>query len=49
MGQLNDVEIDLPFEAVKTAADMRTIIAKFEEAYSKQFSRAARSRNLAIW
>jgi acetone carboxylase, beta subunit len=46
VGQLNDVEIDLPFSAVKTADDVRTIIAKFEEAFSKQFSRAARSPEL---
>ena len=46
MGQLNDVEIDLPFSTVATADDVRTIIEKFEDAYSKQFSRAARSPEL---
>jgi len=46
VGQLNDVEIELPFSGVRTPADMLTIIARFEEAYSKQFSRAARSPEL---
>ena len=46
VGQLNDVEIDLPFSAIATADDVWTIIEKFEEGYSKQFSRAARSPEL---
>ena len=47
VGQLNDVEIDLPFSAVATADDVRTIISKFEDAYSKQFSRRRGRRNSA--
>lgn len=46
VGQLNDVEIDLPFGTVASEADVRIIIKRFEEAYSKQFSRAARSPEL---
>ncbi len=46
VGQLNDVEIDLPFSSLATADDVRAIISKFEDAYSKQFSRAARSPEL---
>jgi N-methylhydantoinase A/acetone carboxylase beta subunit len=46
VGQLNDVEIELPFISVRDEADVRTIIRQFEEAYSKQFSRAARSPEL---
>lgn len=46
VGQLNDVEIELPFDEVTSADDVREIIARFEEAYAKQFSRAARSPEL---
>lgn len=46
VGQLNDVEIELPFSSIGSEADIRTIIRRFEDAYSKQFSRAARSPEL---
>lgn len=46
VGQLNDVEIDLPFDAINSTDEVREIIRRFEEAYSKQFSRAARSPEL---
>lgn len=45
-GQLNDVEIKLPFEEFKNADDARTMISIFEDAYSKQYSRSATSPEL---
>lgn len=46
VGQLNDVEIQLPFERVRTAQDVATIIERFEELYSTMYSRSARSPEL---
>lgn len=46
VGQLNDVEIELPFDTVESAGQVDDIIRRFEDAYSKQFSRAARSPEL---
>lgn len=46
VGQLNDVEVQVPFERVTTEADVREIITRFEEAYAKLYSRAATSPEL---
>lgn len=46
VGQLNDVEIELPFEAIRSADDIRDIIERFEVAYSKEYSRSAKSPEL---
>ncbi len=46
VGQLNDVEINLPFSEIKTHEDIRTIIRLFEEAYAKLYSRSASSPEL---
>lgn len=46
VGQLNDVEIQVPFEQVATSEHVQTIIDLFEEDYSKMYSRAARSPEL---
>lgn len=46
VGQLNDVEIQLPFSEISTSEHVREIIRLFEDAYTKQFSRSARSPEL---
>ena len=46
VGQLNDVEIRLPFAEVNTPENIRTIIHLFEEAYAKLYSRSATSPEL---
>ena len=46
VGQLNDVEIKLPFSQVTSHDDVRTIIQLFEEAYAKLYSRSASSPEL---
>ncbi len=46
VGQLNDVEIELPFQAIRSVDDIREIIERFEAAYSKEFSRSAKSPEL---
>ncbi len=46
VGQLNDVEIDLPFEKVETAEHVGEIIERFEDLYSTMYSRSARSPEL---
>lgn len=46
VGQLNDVEVRVPANRVRSEADVRTIITEFEEAYSKLYSRAATSPEL---
>lgn len=46
VGQLNDVEIRLPFDQVRTQEDVQMVIDLFEDAYSKMYSRSARSPEL---
>ncbi len=46
VGQLNDVEIKVPFEEVKSHEDVKQIISLFEEAYAKLYSRSASSPEL---
>lgn len=46
VGQLNDVEIEFPFSSIKNMDDVQTIIDIFEEAYTKLYSRSARSPEL---
>ena len=46
VGQLNDVEIRVPFSEVSTEENIRTIIHLFEEAYAKLYSRSASSPEL---
>lgn len=46
VGQLNDVEVKVPFKRVKTEDDIREVIRDFEEAYAKLYSRAATSPEL---
>ncbi|MGO9754267.1 MAG: hypothetical protein ACLP22_22855 [Solirubrobacteraceae bacterium] len=46
VGQLNDVEIRLPFERIEGPAHVRAILESFEDAYSTMFSRSARSPEL---
>ncbi|HHY67448.1 MAG TPA: hydantoinase/oxoprolinase family protein [Alicyclobacillus sp.] len=46
VGQLNDVEIQVPFERIESSEQVQTIIDRFEEAYSKMYSRSARSPEL---
>ncbi|MBE3560881.1 MAG: hydantoinase/oxoprolinase family protein [Ktedonobacteraceae bacterium] len=46
VGQLNDVEILVPFDQVQTHEDVQTIIDLFEDAYGKMYSRSARSPEL---
>ena len=46
VGQLNDVEIQVPFDRVATSEHVQTIIDLFEEDYSKMYSRSARSPEL---
>ncbi len=46
VGQLNDVEIKLPFTEVRSHEDVRTIIRLFEEDYAKLYSRSASSPEL---
>lgn len=46
VGQLNDLEVELPFDTIETADNVRQIIERFEDAYAKLFSRAARSPEL---
>jgi len=46
VGQLNDVEIELPFEEITKNEDIQTIIERFEEAYTKMYSLSARSPEL---
>ncbi len=46
VGQLNDVEIKLPFSKVRSHDDVRSIIHLFEEAYAKLYSRSASSPEL---
>lgn len=45
-GQLNDVEVLVDFDRIRSTADMQQIIDRFEESYSKLYSRAARSPDL---
>lgn len=45
-GQLNDVEVTVDFERVESAEHLQQIIDRFEDAYSKAYSRAARSPEL---
>ena len=46
VGQLNDVEIYLPFSQIRTHEDVKLIIERFEDAYSKLYSRSATSPEL---
>lgn len=46
VGQLNDVEIALPFGRIATEADIGTILEQFEEAYTVLYARAAKSPEL---
>lgn len=46
VGQLNDVEVVVDFDRVETTAHMQQIVDRFEAAYSKAYSRAARSPEL---
>ena len=46
VGQLNDVEIKVPFSEVKTHDDVKVIIKLFEAAYAKLYSRSASSPEL---
>jgi N-methylhydantoinase A/acetone carboxylase beta subunit len=46
VGQLNDVEIKLPFSKVSSHDDVKHIIQLFEEAYAKLYSRSASSPEL---
>jgi N-methylhydantoinase A/oxoprolinase/acetone carboxylase beta subunit len=46
VGQLNDVEIKLPFSEVSSHDDVRSMIRLFEEAYAKLYSRSASSPEL---
>lgn len=46
VGQLNDVEVKVPFERISTEGNVREIISGFEEAYAKLYSRAATSPEL---
>jgi N-methylhydantoinase A/oxoprolinase/acetone carboxylase beta subunit len=43
VGQLNDLEVELPFDTIRTADDVRAIVDRFEEAYAK-LSPAPRAR-----
>ncbi|MES1944721.1 hydantoinase/oxoprolinase [Salinisphaera sp. PC39] len=46
VGQLNDVEVLVDFDRVSGPEDMQQIIDRFEYAYAKAYSRAARSPEL---
>jgi N-methylhydantoinase A/acetone carboxylase beta subunit len=46
VGQLNDVEIHLPFSKITTHEDVKLIIERFEDAYAKLYSRSATSPEL---
>ncbi|MEM9123223.1 MAG: hydantoinase/oxoprolinase family protein, partial [Pseudomonadota bacterium] len=46
VGQLNDVEIRVPFERITEPGQIKQIIELFEEAYSKLYSRSATSPEL---
>jgi acetone carboxylase beta subunit len=46
VGQLNDVEIHVPFSEIETEKHVQTIIDMFEDAYSQMYSRSARSPEL---
>ncbi len=46
VGQLNDVEIKVPFSQISSHDDVKTIIQLFEEAYAKIYSRSASSPEL---
>ncbi len=46
VGQLNDVEIKLPFSQVSSHDDVKTIIRLFEDTYAKLYSRSASSPEL---
>lgn len=46
VGQLNDVEIHLPFDRVATRDQVQEIIERFEDLYSTMYSRSARSPEL---
>jgi N-methylhydantoinase A/acetone carboxylase beta subunit len=46
VGQLNDVEIHLPFDEVQTPEHVAQIIERFEDLYSTMYSRSARSPEL---
>jgi acetone carboxylase beta subunit len=46
VGQLNDVEIHLPFDRVETREHVLEIITRFEDLYSTMYSRSARSPEL---
>jgi acetone carboxylase beta subunit len=45
-GQLNDIEIVSPHDAIEEAAEVEDLIEVFEEAYGKVFARSARSPEL---
>lgn len=46
VGQLNDVEVKVPFERISSVEDIREVIRDFEDAYAKLYSRAATSPEL---
>lgn len=46
VGQLNDIEIEVPFNRISTQQQVEEIIQLFEEAYSKMYSLSARSPEL---
>lgn len=46
VGQLNDVEIKVPFSQISSHEDVKTVIRLFEEAYAKIYSRSASSPEL---
>jgi N-methylhydantoinase A/acetone carboxylase beta subunit len=45
-GQLNDIEILSPHQAIETGEEVDDLIATFEEAYGKLYARSARSPEL---
>jgi N-methylhydantoinase A/acetone carboxylase beta subunit len=45
-GQLNDLEIESPHEALETGEQVDDLIAAFEDAYGKLYARSARSPEL---
>jgi N-methylhydantoinase A/acetone carboxylase beta subunit len=45
-GQLNDIEIVSPHDAIEEASEVDDLIEAFEEAYGKVFARSARSPEL---
>lgn len=45
-GQLNDIEVALPFASIESSADVGEIVERFESAYATAYSRSARSPEL---